>query len=151
MWKKHYFVRMWVETQELRYEKCRNWKWNPRFYFFNLDIVVLGVVVLGFTTLETSLVISVAFDSEREKFDKFCSEALISPWGSFTCRKCTTRDPWLYFSSEGSHTQDFYSLKKSIDPGRVWTREPRDHRGRQLRYWIGKYEVQRQRQRPLLL
>ena len=29
-----------------------------------------------------------------------------------------TRDPWLYFPSEGSHTQDFYALKKSIDPGR---------------------------------
>ena len=30
----------------------------------------------------------------------------------FTCRKSTTRDPRLYFPSEGSHTQDFYSLKK---------------------------------------
>ena len=29
-----------------------------------------------------------------------------------------TRDPRLYFPSEGSHTQDFYALKKSIDPGR---------------------------------
>ena len=25
-------------------------------------------------------------------------------------------DPRLYFHSEGSHTQDFYALKKSIDP-----------------------------------
>ena len=36
------------------------------------------VVVLGFTTLLTSEVISVAFYSEREKFDKFCLEAVIS-------------------------------------------------------------------------
>ena len=33
---------------------------------------------LGFTTLLTSQVISVAFYSEREKFEKCCSEALIS-------------------------------------------------------------------------
>ena len=52
--------------------------------------------------------ISVAFYSEREKSDKFCSEALIS-----------ARDPRLYFPSEGSHTQDFYALKKSIGPDRV--------------------------------
>ena len=71
-------------------------------------------VDLGFTTLLTSQVISVAFYSEREKSHKFCSEALISAWGSFTCRKSTTWNPWLYFPSEGSHTQDF-------DPGRVWT------------------------------
>ena len=39
-----------------------------------------GVVVVdwGFTTLLTSQVISVAFYSEHEKPDKFCSEALIS-------------------------------------------------------------------------
>ena len=75
--------------------------------------------------LLTSQVISVAFYSEREMSDKFCSEVLISAWGSFTCRKYTTRDPRLYFPSEGSHTQDLYTLKKSIDPGRIWTREPR--------------------------
>ena len=33
---------------------------------------------LVFTTLLTSQVISVAFYSEREKSDNFCSEALIS-------------------------------------------------------------------------
>ena len=27
------------------------------------------------------------------------------------CYKSTTWDPWLYFPSEGSHTQDFYALK----------------------------------------
>ena len=36
------------------------------------------VVVLGCTTLLTSQVISVAFYSEREKYDKFCLKALIS-------------------------------------------------------------------------
>ena len=41
-----------------------------------LDRVV--VLDLGFTTLLTSQVISVAFYSEREKSDKFCSAGLIS-------------------------------------------------------------------------
>ena len=59
------------------------------------------------------------------KSDKFCSEALILAWGSFTCRKSTTREQRLYFPSERSHTQDVYALKKFIDPCRVWTREPR--------------------------
>ena len=78
----------------------------------------------GFTTLLTSQVISIAFYSEREKSDKFCSEALILACGSFMCHKSTTRDPRLYFPSEKSHTQDFYALKKSIDPGWVWTCKP---------------------------
>ena len=69
--------------------------------------------------LLTYQVISVTFCSEREKSEKFCSEALISAWGSFACCKSTTRDPWPYFPSKGSHTQDFYTLKKSIDLGRV--------------------------------
>ena len=67
------------------------------FYFG----VVVVVVDLGFTTLLTSQVISVAFYSKREKADKFCSEALISAWGSFMCCKSTTGDPWLYFPFEG--------------------------------------------------
>ena len=45
---------------------------QPRF----LRLVV--VVDLGFTTLLTSQVISGAFYSERERSDRFCSEALIS-------------------------------------------------------------------------
>ena len=60
--------------------------------------------VIGFYELFN---ISVAFYSECEKSDKFCSEALISAWGSFTCRKSRTRDQRLYVPSEGSHTQDF--------------------------------------------
>ena len=73
----------------------------------------------------TSQVISVAVYIEREKSDEFCSEALISAWGSFTCRKSMTRDPRLSLPSEGSHTaQDFYALEKSIDPGRVLNCEP---------------------------
>ena len=65
----------------------------------------------------SSQVISVTFYSEHGKYNKFCSEALISAWGSFTCRESMTQDPWLYFPSKGSHTEDFYSLKKSINPG----------------------------------
>ena len=71
--------------------------------------IAVVVVDLGFTTLLISQVISVTFYSEREKSDKFCS---------FTCRKSTTLDQCLYIPSEGSQTQDFYTLKKSIDPGR---------------------------------
>ena len=70
----------------------------------------------SFTTLWTSQVISVTFYNERQKSDKFCSEALISAWDYFTCRKSTTRDPRLYFPSKGSHTLDFYSLKKIHRP-----------------------------------
>ena len=47
------------------------------------SVVVVVVEDWGFTTLLTSLVISVAFYIEREKSDKFCSEALISAWSSF--------------------------------------------------------------------
>ena len=79
------------------------------------DTSGLYTVLLGFTTLLTSKFISVAFSSEREKPDKFCSEALISAC-SFTSRKSTTRDPRVYFPSEGSHTQDFYALKKKKNP-----------------------------------
>ena len=32
------------------------------------------------------------------------------------CCKSKTWDPRLYFLSKGSHTQEFYALKKSIDP-----------------------------------
>ena len=60
----------------------------------------------------TSQVISIAFYIEREKSNKFCSEALISAWGSFACHKFMTQDQQLYFPSEGSHTQDFYAIKK---------------------------------------
>ena len=63
------------------------------------------MVDLRFMTLLISQVISVALYSEREKSDKFCSEALIS-----------TRDPRLYFLSEGSHTQEFYALKNPSTP-----------------------------------
>ena len=48
--------------------------------YMDIDaITAIRVVVvdLGFTTLLTSQVISVSFYSEREKSDKFCSEALI--------------------------------------------------------------------------
>ena len=70
--------------------------------FIQYNVVV--VVDLGFTTLLTSQVIGVAFYSERGKFDKFCSEALISAWGSFMCRKSNLR--------HGAH--GFTSLPKEV-------------------------------------
>ena len=57
------------------------------------------LLLLCFTTLLTSQVISIAFYIEREKYDKFCSEALISAWDSFTCHKSTIRDQRLNFPS----------------------------------------------------
>ena len=96
-----------------------------RDHLSGIELKVLCSSRFGFYDLLISQVISVAFYSEREKSEKFCSEALISAWGSFTYRKSTTRDPQLYSPSEGSHIQDFYALKKSIDSGRVWTWEPR--------------------------
>ena len=67
----------------------------------------------------TAWVISVSSDIEREKSDRFFSEALISAWGSFTCRKSTTRDPRLYLPSEGSHPQDFYALENPSTPAGI--------------------------------
>ena len=90
-----------------------------KFHYHTIQLVILVAVNLSFKTLLTSQVISVFFYSEREKSDRFCSEDLIQACGSFMCHKPTTWDPQLYFPSEGSHTQDFYTLKKSIDPGRV--------------------------------
>ena len=43
--------------------------------------------------------------------------------GSFTCRKSTTWDKWLYFSSEGRRTEEFFRPEKSDVFGRVWTSE----------------------------
>ena len=83
------------------------------------------VVDLGFRTIFTSQVISVACYIEREKSNKVCSEALISAWCSLTSHNSTTRDPRFYFPPKGRHTEDFYALKKFIDPGRVCTCELR--------------------------
>ena len=64
-----------------------------------------GIVVdFGFTTLLTSQVISLAFCSEREKSDKFYSGAV------------NLRHGTLGFTSLPN---DFFALKKSIDPGQV--------------------------------
>ena len=78
--------------------------------------ILIEVVDLGFTTLLTYQVISVAFYNEREKSDTFSSRALISAWDSFTCRKSTIRDPRLYYISKGNHIQDFYALKNPSTP-----------------------------------
>ena len=40
-------------------------------------------------------------------------------WCRPTTDKSTTQDPQLYFPSEGSHTQDFYALKKLIEPANI--------------------------------
>ena len=62
-----------------------------------------AAVDLGFTTLLRSQVIRVAFYSEREKYDKFCSEALISASDSF----------WRAVNLRyGTH--DFTSLPKEV-------------------------------------
>ena len=47
-------------------------------YGKHLALAVVEVVNLGFTTLLTSQVISIAFYGVLEKSDKFCSEAQIS-------------------------------------------------------------------------
>jgi hypothetical protein len=39
--------------------------------------------------------------------------------GFLTCHKSVTRDPLLYFPSEGRHAEDFYARKKSDGFGRV--------------------------------
>ena len=39
--------------------------------------------------------------------------------GSFTCHKSTTRDPRLYFPSEGRRAEDFFALKNPDGFGRV--------------------------------
>ena len=44
-----------------------------RNYREKIKKIIIILVVLGFTTLLTSQVISVAFYKEREKSDKFCS------------------------------------------------------------------------------
>ena len=97
----------------------------------NIKMDMREVLLLGFMTLFNILGHCITYNIEREKSDKFCSEALISAWGSFTCRKSTTQDPRLCFPSEGSHTQDFYALKKSIDPANLGSRGEYDnHWGR---------------------
>ena len=84
-------------------------------------------LLLGFTTLFNILDHQRRLRHRAWKSDKFCSGALISAWGSFTCRKSTTWDPRLYFPSEGIHSQDFYALKKSIEPANLGSRGEYDN------------------------
>ena len=100
----------------------------------------LVVVDLCFTMLLAFQVISVAFYSERGKSDKFFSEALISACGSFTCRKSTIRDPGLYFSTEGSHTQDFYALKKNPSTLAVFEPTNLGFRGEYDNHWATRVD-----------
>ena len=93
-------------------------RWKATVSKFYLHVRFVNVLSCCWVLLHvlTSKVISVVSDIEREKSNKFLSEGLISAWGTFTSRKSTTRDPRLYFPSEGSHTQDFYALKKIHRP-----------------------------------
>jgi hypothetical protein len=54
--------------------------------------------------------------------------------GSFTCRKSTTWDQWLYFPSEGSRAEDFFALKNPGLNPQTWvlkaSTQPLDHRSR---------------------
>ena len=59
--------------------------------------------------------------------------------GSFTCRKSTTWDRWLYFPSEGRRPEDFFALKNptasvGFEPANLGIRRastlPLDHRSR---------------------
>ena len=72
----------------------------------------------------TSYVISVASDIEREKSDKFCSEALISASGSFTCRKFYDTGPTALLPFRRKSYSGFLRSEKIIDPGRDRT-QPR--------------------------
>ena len=74
------------------------------------------VVVVRFYDALTSQAISVAFYIEREKSDKFCSEAVISAWGSFTCRKSTAQDQRLYFSLRRQSYSEFLRSEKIDRP-----------------------------------
>ena len=106
---------LWIHKLPLIIDTCLWGKHNSvRYIKFSFYRRFVCCWVLRYFLIST--VISVASDIEREKSYKCCSEALISAWGSFTCRKSTTRDPRLYFPFEGSHTEDFYALKKSSTP-----------------------------------
>ena len=74
----------------------------PDFYRCHPSIRSSCSSFLGFTSHLTSQVIIVAFYSEREKSDKFCSETLISAWGS------------LRAVNQWHETHGFSSLPKEV-------------------------------------
>ena len=91
------------------------------------------VVDLGLTTLLTSQVISVAFYSEREKSDKFWSEALISAWVSFTCRKSMGPTALLPFHresySEFLHSEKIVPTPAGFEPANLGSSGEYDNHG----------------------
>ena len=93
------------------------WLFSYSNYVTRRGILVV-VVDSGFATLLTSQVISVAFYSERENYDKFCSEALILAWGSFTCRKSMTRDPGFISLLKEVILRIFMLWKTPLTPAR---------------------------------
>jgi hypothetical protein len=59
--------------------------------------------------------------------------------GSFTCRKCMTWKPLLYFSSKGSCVTYFYRLKNPWNLGQTTSNFPLDHQGRNGWIWWDDY------------
>ena len=91
-WKFYENIDLYLQTFSL---KICIFMWNKISYLSSWLLLLLG-----FTTLFNILAHQHRFRHREWKSDKFCSEALISAWGSLTCRKSTTRDPRLYFPSE---------------------------------------------------
>ena len=85
-------------------------------------------LLLGFTTFFNMLGRQRRFRHRAWKVQEILLRSSNFGLRFFTCRKSTTRYSRLYFLSEGSHTQDFYALKKFIDPDRDRTREPQIQR-----------------------
>ena len=92
-------VGLWIARMHHHRSKWNETKWIDE-YGEMVEWVVVGLLVLDFTTLLISQVISVTYYSEHEKSDKFCSESLISSWGSLhdinlgTMRFCKLR--WFF-------------------------------------------------------
>ena len=81
-------------------------------FVLQVQVQIMRLLLLGFTTLLNILGHQRRFRHRAWKVRQILLRGSNSAWGYFTCRKSTTRDPRLYFPSEGSHTQDFYALKK---------------------------------------
>ena len=64
----------------------------------------------------TSQITNIALYIEREKPDKFCSEALILSWRSCTCHISTTQDQQLYFPPKEIILRIFTLWKNSSTP-----------------------------------
>ena len=101
---KQWISNKWMDTTFLN--SSNTWLWHTDSHLFSKScfmtaaVAVAVAVDLCFTTLLTSQIISVVFYSEREISDKFCSESLISAWGS------------VAYLQHGTH--GFISLPKEV-------------------------------------